>query len=185
MGKSTATPHSGKGGFGLRANSAEFENRFNSILKHSELGVVIKNGSEGTKVLALAELVTPVREVFSVAAFSFTITDTASGEITDEGVTAETSGDGMAAMKLESLKNGFGVNVVLVKTDKFLAFVGEQLVVENGTKKGLLEAAQGKSVRIGRRVISESIQEVLKATLGKESTSPGVVIVLARELGKN
>ena len=169
----------------MRANSAEFGNRFNSILKHSELGVVTKNGSRGIKVLALAELVAPVREVASVAAFSFTITDTASGETTDEGVTAETSGDGMAAMKLESLKNGFGVNVVLVKTDKFLAFVGEQLVVENGTKEGLLEAAQGKSVRIGRRVISESIQKVLKATLGKESTSPGVAIVLARELGKN
>ena len=120
-----------------------------------------------------------------MAAFSFTITDTASGEMTDEGVTAETSGDGMAAMKLESLKNGFGVNVVLVKTDKFLAFIGEQLVVENGIKEGLLEAAQGKSVRIRRRVISESIQKVLKATLGKESTSPGVAIVLARELGKN
>ena len=49
----------------------------------------------------------------------------------------------------------------------------------------MLKTAQGKSVRIRRGVISESIQEVSKATLGKESTSPGVAIVLARELGKN
>ena len=103
-------------------------------------------------------MVAPVREVAGAAAFSFTITDTASGEVTDKGVTAEASRDGMAAMKLKDLKNGFGVNVVLVKTDKFLAFVGEWLVVENGTKERLLETAQGEGVRIRRWVIGEGIQ---------------------------
>ena len=61
------------------------------------------------------------------------IIDAGVGDVAEEGGTAKACTDGVFEVKFEFVKNSLGISVMLMKANEFLAFVDEDLVVENGT----------------------------------------------------
>ena len=63
----------------------------------------------------------------------------------------------MFQVQFELVENSLGIFIMLMKANEFLAFVGEDLVVENGTQESLFELTNEKVISIRRRGLLNSI----------------------------
>ena len=63
----------------------------------------------------------------------------------------------MSQVQFEFVEDSLGISVMLMKSNEFLAFVGEDLVVENGTQESLFELTNEKVISVCRRRLLNGI----------------------------